>query len=166
MNIEFLKRLLLFVSLLFIQALVLGHIHLFGVATPLLYIYFVISFRRGYPRWAVLLWSFFLGLGVDVCLNTPGVAAASMTFLGLIQPYVLELFLQRDSEEDVQPTISGIGIVKFGYYSFLLTMVYCLVFFTIETFNFFDWEKWLLNISGSTVLTFALVLVIGNLKIK
>lgn len=90
MNINFLKRLLLFLVLLVAQVLVLNHIHLFGYATPMLYIYFVISFQRGYPRWAVMVWSFLLGLGIDVANNTPGLAAASMTLLGLLQPYVLE----------------------------------------------------------------------------
>ena len=58
MNIDFLKRLLLFVVLLLVQVLVLNHIHLFDYATPLLYIYFVISFNRNYPKWAILVWSF------------------------------------------------------------------------------------------------------------
>lgn len=57
MNINFLKRLLLFLVLLVAQVLVLNHIHLFGYATPMLYIYFVISFQRGYPRWAVMVWA-------------------------------------------------------------------------------------------------------------
>ena len=99
MNIDFLKRLLLFVVLLLVQVLVLNHIHLFDYATPLLYIYFVISFNRNYPKWAILVWSFLLGLSIDIFANTPGVAASSMTLLGLLQPYVLELFMQRDSDE-------------------------------------------------------------------
>ena len=109
MNISFLKRLLLFLGLLVAQVLVLNHIHLFGYAVPLLYIYFVISFQRNYPRWAILVWSFLLGLGIDVSSNTPGLAAASMTLMGLLQPYVLELFMQRDSNDDMQPAIFSFG---------------------------------------------------------
>ena len=66
MSLGFLKGFSLFIVLLLAQVLVLNHIHLFGYAVPLLYIYFVISFRRNYPRWAILVWSFLLGLGVDV----------------------------------------------------------------------------------------------------
>ena len=95
MNIDFLKRLLLFIVLLLVQVLVLNHIHLFDYATPLLYIYFVISFNRNYPKWTILVWSFLLGLSIDIFANTPGVAASSMTLLGLLQPYVLEL--RRDT---------------------------------------------------------------------
>ena len=75
MSIEFFKRLMLYVVLVLSQALVLNHIHLFGYATPLLYIYFVVSFPRNYPKWGIILWSFLLGLNVDAFSNTPGVAA-------------------------------------------------------------------------------------------
>ena len=46
MNIDFFKRLLLFLALLLVQVLVLNNIHLFDCATPLLYVYFVVSFQR------------------------------------------------------------------------------------------------------------------------
>ena len=101
MNLNFLKGVLLFAILLLAQVLVLNHIHLFDCATPLLYVYVVLQFRRNYPRWGILLVSFLLGLLVDIFSNTPGVAAASMTFLGFLQPYVLAMFLNRDSDEDL-----------------------------------------------------------------
>ena len=52
-------------ALVLAQALVFNYIHLFGYATVLLYVYFVVMFPRNYPRWAILLWSFFLGLSAD-----------------------------------------------------------------------------------------------------
>jgi rod shape-determining protein MreD len=166
MNIDFLKRLLLFVVLLLVQVLVLNHIHLFDYATPLLYIYFVISFNRNYPKWAILVWSFLLGLSVDIFANTPGVAAASLTLLGLLQPYVLELFMQRDSDENMQPAIFTMGLPKYVYFTAIMTFVYCLVFFTVEMFSFFNWAQWILCIITSTVLSAVLILVVDNLRKK
>lgn len=166
MNIDFLKRLILFLILLLLQALVLNHIHLFGVATPLLYIYFVISFRRGYPRWAVLVWSFMLGLCVDVFSNTPGVAATSMTLAGLLQPYILELFMSRDDDEAMQPCTWSLGIQKYSAYAAIMTGIYCITFFTVETFTFFNWLQWLLSVLSSTALTLLLVLVVDKLRRK
>ena len=85
MSIDILKRLGIFVVLVLVQGLVFNHIHLFNCATPLLYIIMVLHFRRNHPRWSVMLWSFMLGLCIDVFANTPGVAAASMTAIGLLQ---------------------------------------------------------------------------------
>ena len=70
MSIDQVKRIVLFVILVLVQGLVLNHIHLFDCATPLLYIILVIHFRRNQPRWSALLWSFALGLCVDVFANT------------------------------------------------------------------------------------------------
>ena len=146
------------------QALVLNHIHLFGYATPLLYVYFVVSFPRNYPKWGILLWSFLLGLNVDAFSNTPGVAASAMTLIGLLQPYVLELFMQRDSEDDFQPSINSMGAGKYIYFTLLLTFIYCIVFFTVEMFIFFNWLQWILNILTSTLLSLLFIVVIDNLR--
>lgn len=164
MNAEFFRRLLLYAVLVLAQALVLNHIHLFGYATPLLYVYFVVSFPRNYPKWGILLWSFLLGLNVDAFSNTPGVAASAMTLIGLLQPYVLELFMQRDSEDDFLPSINSMGAGKYIYFSLLLTFIYCIVFFTVEMFTFFNWLQWILNILTSTLLSLLFIVVIDNLR--
>lgn len=162
MNLNFLKAVLLFAILLLAQVLVLNHIHLFDCATPLLYVYVVLQFRRNYPRWGILLVSFLLGLLVDIFSNTPGVAAASMTFLGFLQPYVFAMFLNRDSDEDLQPSMKSLGFAKFFYYAAVLVVVYCAIFFTIETFSFFNGLLWLECVGGSAMLTILLILAIEN----
>lgn len=164
MSIDFLKRLILFLGLLLVQVLVLNHVRMFGFGTPLLYVYFVISFRRSYPKWAILVWSFLLGLCVDMFSNTPGVAAASMTFVGALQPYVLELFMQRDNDEDILPSFRTLGSSKYILYALILTVVYCLSFFTLETFTFFNWMQWSLSVAISAGLTLLLVIVVDNLR--
>ena len=109
MQFDIVKRTVLFVVLIVVQALVLNHIHLFGCATPLLYIYFIMLFRRNTQPWIILLSSFLLGLAVDTFSNTPGVAAGSATFLAAVQPYVLGIFIQRDSPDDLEPGIKSLG---------------------------------------------------------
>lgn len=166
MNTEILKRLLAFVLLCLVQALILNRIRLFGFATPLLPVYFVITFHRGYPKWAVLLWSFFLGLCLDSFSNTPGVAAASMTFVALLQPYLLEPFVPRDSTEDLKVSVRSLGWGKFATLAFLLVFIYVLVFFSLEAFSFYNWQQWLMCIGGSTAMTYLFILVIENLRSK
>lgn len=155
-----------FVVLLLVQSLVLNHVHLLGYATPLLYCYFIIDFRRDYPRWGTLLWAFALGLGVDIFTNTPGVAAGSMTLIALIQPYLLQLFVSRDTADNLQPTLRSLGPGKYITFSTILVLIYCLTFYTLEMFNFFNWQLWLLSFLDSTVITEVLILVIDNLRRK
>ena len=155
-----------FIILVLVQALVLNHIHLFDCATPLLYIYFVLPTRRNQSRWVTLLWCFALGICIDMFSNTPGVAAASMTFIGLLQPYLLSLFIQRDSPDDLRPSFKVLGAVKYPFYTIFIVLIYCLLFFTLEAFNFYNWLQWIECVGGSAVLTILLILTIDNFRTK
>ena len=166
MNTEILKRLLAFVLLCLVQALILNRIRLFGFATPLLPVYFVITFHRGYPKWAILTWSFLLGLCLDSFSNTPGVAAASMTLVALLQPYLLEPFVPRDSTDDLKVSVRSLGWGKFASLSFLLVVIYVAVFFTLEAFSFYNWEYWLVCAGASSLLTFVLMMAIESVRAK
>lgn len=164
MKIEVIRHFFTFIILCIVQILVLNHIELFGCATPFLYVYFIMLFRRGFPRWAVLLWSFFLGIFIDMFSNTPGVAASSATFIGLLQPYLLNLFAPRDSSDDMMPTMKSLGVARYVYYTIICVFIFNLLFFTVEMFSFFNWLQWALNICGSTMLTVVLILVIENVR--
>ena len=166
MTAEVIIRLVTFVILVLAQALVLNHIHLFGVATPLLYVYFVLLFRRNYPRWGILVWNFLLGLCIDVFSNTPGLTAASLTLLGLLQPYVLEPFVPRDSDDALMPGMRSLGVSKFISYTIVMVFLYALTFFSLEAFSFFNWLQWLLCVGTSTLLSVVFILVIENLRRK
>ena len=158
------SRLLMFVVLLVVQALVLNHVWLLNVATPLLYVYFAITFPRNTEKGEVLLWCFFLGLLIDIFSNTPGLAAGSLTLIGMIQTYLVELFIPRDSVENLEVSAATLGWGKFSMLSGMLILLYCLLFFILEAFNFFDWQLWILRAVCSTVLTLLLMLAIESVR--
>ena len=160
MAIELLNRLIMFVALWLAQVLILNRIHLFDVATPLLYVFFVITFRRSSPKWQILLWCFALGLLIDVFSNTPGLAAASLTVIAAIQPYYLELYVPRDSADNLQPSLRALGPLKYTYYVLPLVLVYCLLFYTLEMLSFSNVLYWLLCVVSSTALTLLLIFTV------
>ncbi len=166
MHLEPLRHIALFVLLVLLQVLVLNHIHLFGVATPLLYIYFIMSMRRDYPRWALLVWAFALGLITDTFQNTPGVGAASLTLLAFIRPNILQLFITREMAEDLIPSSASLSRITFFYYSTIFTAIYCVAFFTLEMFSFFNFILWLQRTLGSLLLTMVLVMAADSLRRK
>ncbi|MBO6033986.1 MAG: rod shape-determining protein MreD [Prevotella sp.] len=166
MSVDFFKRLGWFFVLCLVQVLILNHIHLFDVAIPLLYVYFTITFQRSTPKWMILLWSFALGLAIDVFSNTPGLASGSMTLIAVIQPYLLEIFVPRDSAENLEVSISTLGFSKFLVFCVILLVVYCLVFFALEAFSFFNWQYWLMCAGASLLLTLALIMAIESVRRK
>lgn len=146
------------------QVLVFNRIQLFHCATPLLYVYFALMFPRGYPRWAILLWCFVMGLCIDVFSNTPGVASASMTLISMLQPYLLELFLPRDAEDNVESSAKSLGTGKFATLTAIIVTIYCLVFYALEAFNFIHWLYWLECLGGSALLTIVLIMTLESLR--
>lgn len=87
-----------------------------------------------------------------------------MTLVAAVQPYIMQLLIQRDDEDDVLPSIATFGLGKYTLFALILTFIYCLTFFTLESFSFFNWLHWLLSILTSTALTLLLVLVCDNLR--
>lgn len=160
------SRLVMFVVLLLAQVLVLNRVWLLNVATPLLYVYFAITFPRNTEKGEVLAWCFILGLLIDTFSNTPGLAACSLTLIGMIQTYLVELFVPRDSAENLEVSAATLGWGKFSTLSAILILIYCLLFFILEAFNFFDWQLWLLRAVCSAALTLGLMLAIESLRSK
>lgn len=166
MKIELVNRLVMFLALFLAQVLILNHVHLFGVGIPLLYVYFVVTFRRHFPKWLILVSCFLLGLSIDIFSSTPGLASTVLTLVGLAQPYLLELLVPRDSSVDLESSVKTLGFSKFATLSGLLTLLYCLVFFALEAFNFFDILLWLARSLVSAVLTMVLLLAIESVRSK
>lgn len=166
MALVLLHRVAMFLILLAAQVLILNHVHLLDVAMPLLYIYFAITFRRGFPRWVILLSCFFMGLIVDMFSSTPGLAAGTMTLVGFIQPFLVERTAPRDSAEDMEISVATLGYGGFAFLSGVITAIYCLVFFTLEAFSFFEWFVWLERIIASSLLTWILILAIESVRSK
>lgn len=159
MIIETIERLVSFVALCLLQVVVLNHIHLFSVATPLFYIIFILHFPSNYSRSGIMLWCFALGIVIDCFGNTPGVASASMTLLGALQPYILRRFMSHEVE-DMVPSPSVLGMQPFFSYLFLMTFLYCLLYFSLEMFSFTHLLYWVENVVGSTILTVLLIFVV------
>ena len=166
MSIDLLKRLGWFVAFVLAQVMVLGRIHLFNCATPLLYVYFVSQFPCNYPKWGSLLWAFFMGLVIDIFSNTPGLAAASLTLIAAMQPYYCRLFVPRDAAEDLKPSLKTLGPTRYSYYIVTLVILYCLVFYMLELFSFHDMVEWVLCVAGSAALTLLLIYTFEVSKVR
>lgn len=163
-SMQIFRLFITFLILGLVQIFVLNRISLFGCASPLLYVYFILPFRRNYPKWLTILSSFLMGISMDIFNNTPGVAAASTTFLAFLQPFILNMFIQKDSTDDLMPSLKVLGRMKYFCYSFICVLLYCIVFFSIETFCFFNWLQWLLDIAGSSLITLLMIIVIENVR--
>lgn len=152
------SRLVLFAVLLLLQVLVFNHVHIFGYATPMPYVYFLLVLPSETPRWLYILLGFLLGLIIDLFTNTPGMAAGAMTLSGLLVPPFLRMFSPADSDdENFSPSHASMEWGAFLRYTILTVLLSCTAFFGLEAFSIADWRTLLINIGGSTLLTTLLI---------
>lgn len=143
------------------QGLLFDNIHIMGIATPLMYVWFVLMLPRDLPHWKRLLMCFCLGALIDTFANTSGLVMASLTVVGFVQSYFLELFLGREDEADFKPSIRTMGFWKYSFYAFCLVALYCIIYFGLNAFTLHDLGYLLMTAGSSGLITYILILIIG-----
>ena len=144
-----------------LQVLLMNNVHLFGIATPFIYLYAILKFPVHMNRSAVIILSFLIGLIIDMFSNTFGLHAAACTLLGFIRMPLLERFADvREMPEGSRPSYTLFGYTKYIRYTLILVAIHHVALFTIEAFGFF--QPWLMfsRMLFSIVLTSMLILVI------
>ncbi len=156
--------LIMFIILVLAQAVVFNHLTLWGVAIPLVFIYWIMSLPVNIDAILMLSLSFIMGLTVDIFSDTPGQNALSCTILAAIRKPVLRLYFPREEDlTDPEPSIVSLGAAVYMKYVVTLTAIYCTVFFLIESFTFFNPLRLAMHIVFSTILTFILILAIDSI---
>lgn len=153
-----LRRILWFILLVALQVTICNRIHLFGLATPFLCLYFVLTLDHDVSPIALLLWSFALGLAVDIFSNTLGMHAAACTLVAFARPALLRLFFTRDESEMYEPGLKAMGSGSFWPYAIVAVLLHHSLFYLLEFFSFSHLIPMLLHIVCSAVLTLLLIL--------
>lgn len=161
-----LTRIAWFVGLVLVQVLLLNKIWLFGLATPFIYIYFLLVLDKDIDRNALMVMAFTLGLAVDVFSNTPGVNAAASVLVAFIRPGLLRLFSPRDEYENFEPGIYTLGVWAFVRYVSVAALLHHAVLFFLEAFSLVNAGYLLLRVFCSALLTVMLVMTIEFLRHK
>ncbi|MDR1436609.1 MAG: rod shape-determining protein MreD [Candidatus Symbiothrix sp.] len=157
MSNSWVRLLLLFILLVLLQVWLFNKIHLWGIITPLTYIYFILKLPVEMNRNSVLFLSAFLGLTVDLFASTLGLNMLATTVAGFSRIYLLKLFSPRDLFESYSPSFYTFGKSLFLRYAGLMILLHQIVLFSAEALSLFDPPALALRIAGSSTLTLILV---------
>ncbi|MDL2243516.1 rod shape-determining protein MreD [Bacteroidales bacterium OttesenSCG-928-J19] len=158
------RQIVLFFLLVLLQVGLFNKIHLFGYATPILYVYFIIKLPVLLNRNWVILLSFLMGFCVDLFSYTLGLNMLACTLTGFARHYMLKLFTPRDLFESVIPSFSSFGKGLFMRYASALTLLHLIILYLTESFSFFHPIDLSWRIAGSTVLTLILIFTAESLS--
>lgn len=160
----YMRRILWFIGLVLAQVLVCNYLHIYGIGTPLVYLYFILKLNSEVGRKELLLWSFAIGLCVDIFSNTPGMNAAAATLLGLCRPTLLRMQMQRDMDGNFEPGIRVMNFSPFLRYLITGVMLHAIVLNLLDAFSFFRFRTLLLDIAGDTLMTVICILCIDTIR--
>lgn len=155
---------LLFVALVLAQVLVFNRLYLFDTAIPLAFIYFIMRLPVTMSAIGVMTLSFLLGLSIDIFSDTAGMNALACTVLSVLRLPVLRLYFPREDDlTNPEPSMRSLGAGIYMKYALSMSLLYCILFFTIEAFSLFNPVRLILRIAGSTLLTFIVIMCLDSL---
>ncbi len=166
MTIDIAKRIGWFAALALLQALLFNRIHLFGVATPLVYLHLILILPQRTSRNAHLLWGFLLGLTVDIFSDTPGMHAAATKLVAFLRPQLHALYMPRDASTETRPSSRGMGFTPYARYAATTVLVHHALFFLLEVFSFAHLGIILAEVFASSLLTIATLLALDSITKK
>ena len=162
-----LQFVILYVLMVLAQVIVFNHICLFGYAVPLVFIYLIIKLPMTMSINWVLTVSFLLGLTIDIFSDTQGMNSLACTLLGVLRRPVLRLYFPREEEMSMpMPSFRSLGVAVYLKYVFSISLIYCALFFMIESFSLFNPMRLLLKIASSALLTFIIIIAIDSLTFR
>ena len=159
-------RIAWFIGLVFVQVMMLNNICLFGLATPFVYVYFLLTLDKDIDRNALMVTAFLLGLTIDIFSNTPGVNAGASVLVAFLRPGLVQLFSPRGEYENFEPGIYTLGFWAFVRYAIVMVLLHHTALFCLESFSFENIGYLSLRILCSTLLTMMLVVAIEFVRHK
>lgn len=162
-----LKYAILFLLLIPAQSIVFNHLVLFDVAVPLVFIYLIIFLPVTLGTNISTLLGFLAGLLVDIFCDTPGLNAFSSTLLAFARKPIFHLYVSYDDDlAGRSPSARSMGAAAFLKFMLTMVLIYCMLVFTIEAFQFFNFRLLILRIMASTVYTFILLYAIDTFSFR
>lgn len=148
-----------FILLLF-QILLLRNLSFYNMATPFVYILFLLLLPFGIPNLLLYLLAFITGLTLDAFYDTLGVHTAACVMLAFVRISFIAVTVNRDGFDEPEPTLGNMGFKWFLFYAVLCTFSHHIVLFFLETFRLTEFSYTLLRSLMSGIFTlFAVVLI-------
>ncbi|HZW78750.1 MAG TPA: rod shape-determining protein MreD [Flavobacteriaceae bacterium] len=145
-----------FLILVFLQVFLLNNINLAGYINPYVYILFIILYPLDGNSTLLILWSFLLGLCIDIFEDSGGVQAAASVFAAFVRPFVLKYSFGVSYEYNVVKLSTAAVSEKITYIGSII-LVHHLVMFALEIFSFSHIGLLLKSTFFSGIFTFVLI---------
>lgn len=154
------------IIMLLVQVIVLNRICLFGVAVPFAFIYVILRLPINISKEWLFTIAFIIGFLFDIFSDTGGIGTLSNLFIAALRRPVLHLYFPREDElADPIPSISTLGLLTYFKYTLTMSLLYCMMAFTLESLSLFHFWHLIGCVTASTILTTALITGIDSITL-
>lgn len=156
-----------FIVLFLAQVILFQPMQLMGEVHIQIYLLFPILFPVSYNKTSILVYSFFLGLFIDIVSNTLGIHTSSILLIALLRPIGLTLMSLKGIETGGEIGWFKISQLKFSIFLFVLTFIHQLYFQLLSNLGFWTLPQLgyvLKNTIFSTLVMILLLAIFENKK--
>jgi len=149
-----------FILLVAFQSLIFSFLPLFNYALGFVFIFFILFLPLKWPKYTQLLLAFLIGLSVDFLTATHGIHTILSPIVVMLREPILRALLPKyNHEEWLNLNLLNRGITDFSAYSLVMSLIYCVGFYSLNFFTFSAIIQILIYSLSSTVFTFILLLL-------
>lgn len=161
-----LQNIFRFIVLVVVQIFLLDNIQVWGYLSPMIYILFIFSLPVRFPRGALLLLAFVLGLIIDIFNNTPGIHAFATVFMAYLRTPIIRMTTSLEDMSNPTPSFRTFRVNGYLEYVIILVLVHHTILFLIESFSFVNISILIPKIFVSAAVTILLILGVESLHSK
>lgn len=161
-----LQNILRFIFLILLQVFILDNIQFMGYINPMIYVLFILSLPVRFPKWALLILAFIMGLIIDVFSNTAGMHSFALVFAAFLRTPVINIFTSLDEGSNPTPSFHTFGVSAYVKYVVILVLIHHFILFFIESFSFLHLTLLIPKIIISSTVTILLILGLQSFKSK
>ncbi len=155
-----------FITLFLAQVILFQPIQLMGEVHIQIYLLFPLLFPVAYNKTSILVYSFFLGLFIDIVSNTLGIHTSSILLIALIRPIGLTLMNLKVSEVEGEIGWFKISRIKFAIFLFVLTLIHQLYFQLLSNLGFWTIAQIGYVIKNTILSTVVMILLLAIFENK
>lgn len=157
LNLRLLVNFVTVIFLVLLQALVFSKINFEHLATPYIYVIFVILYHPAKNRYLFLLLCFLLGWGVDMFEDTGGIHAFASLSIGILSKPLIKMVSGSKFFEAEEFRFSDFNVGQWIVYTLLMVLIHHFILFTFESFSFSNFNGILLRTLYCSVFTLIFV---------
>ena len=159
MNSALFVNIFRFILLLTVQIIIFNNMNFLGYISPFPYILFIILYPVNGNKYGLLFASFFLGLILDMFINSGGIHAAACLILAYYRPYLFRFSFGLSYEYQTVKLNDDLTPERFSFI-LLSVIIHHITLFLLEAFRIsFFWDV-LLRTLLSTIFTILICIII------